>query len=257
MKWKIHYDLWDKDEYNNTISLVINQIAAEFEKLVPAGPPLGYKQLHLVNDLYYDHRLYKPLVPEKYKIGLHTQFDTFEKATYQFAHEMCHIYCDPRVISWFTEIICHIASFYFLDLIGEMWEENAPDKKYEDHYDDFGKFRNKKLREVVEKIDLVQHQVTNDWIKEEVKNISRSKESRNPIIYNIIALELVSQFKENHDPWAVLPFIGECHNPAPPEDEKDLSSVSDAEPDFKKLYNIVPSHLKPVVNDWKDTIWID
>lgn len=257
MNWKINYQLWEKDEYNKTIALVINQIASEFENLIPTAPPLGYKPVFLVHDMYYDHRIYKPLEQDKYKIGLQTEFDTFEKATYQFAHELCHIYCDPRVISWFTEIICHISSFYFLDLIGKLWEENAPDKKYEGYFENFGSLRNKKLREVVEKVDLVQNQVSNEWIKEEVRKIRKSKEYRNPIIYNIIALELVSQFKESNDPWAVIPFIGECHTPPPPDDVKDLTSIDEAAPDFEKLYNIVPSHLKPVVNSWKDTIWID
>ena len=256
MNWEIHYNLWDNNEHNKTIALVIDQIALEFERLIPTGPPLGYKPIYLVNDMYYEKRLYLPLETDKYKIGLQTEFDTFEKATYQFAHELCHIYCDPRSISWLSEIICHVASFYFLDLFGEKWEINAPDKKYEGYYEHFRNLKKDKLREIVEKVDLVQNQVSNTWIKEEVRKIRRSKDYRNPVIYNIIALELVPQFKESTDPWALLPFIGQCHISTPSEDVTDLSANRDVIPDFDKLYRIVPSHLKPVVNSWKDTIWI-
>lgn len=257
MSWEIHYDLWENDEDNKTIALVIEQILREFERLVPTGPPLGYKPIYLVNDLYYDHRLYLPLEKDKYKIGLQTECDTFEKATFQFAHELCHIYCDPRAISWLSEIICHTISFYFLDLLGEQWEENPPDKKYDGYSEHFNNLKNIKLREIVEKVDLVQIQVSNEWVKKEVRKIHDSKDYGNPIIYNIIALELVPQFKESTDSWAILPFIGQCHIPPPPEDTTDLTANKDVVPDFNKLYDVIPSHLKPVVNSWKDKIWID
>lgn len=130
-------------------------------------------------------------------------------------------------------------------------------KKYEGYYEHFGNLKNDKLREIVEKVDLVQNQVSNAWIKEEVRKIRSSRDYRNPVIYNIIALELVSQFKESTDPWALLPFIGQCHIPPPPEDVTDLSVNKDVLPDFNKLYGIIPSHLKPVANSLKDKFWAD
>lgn len=58
--WEIKYNIWEKKEYNESIALVIDQVADEIARLIPDGPALGFKPVILVNTLYYDHRLYWP-----------------------------------------------------------------------------------------------------------------------------------------------------------------------------------------------------
>jgi len=136
--WEIKYAIWEKKEYNESIALVIDQIADEFSRQIPEGPPLGFKPVVLINALYYDHRIYWPLHHDYYKIGLDVAHFTFCKAAYQISHELTHIYCDPRIVNWFIEIICHVTSFYFLDFLSEKWENQPHDSVYYKNSDVFG-----------------------------------------------------------------------------------------------------------------------
>ena len=70
MKWTIHYELMEDQAADERASLVIRDIVSEFERLIPQGPPLGYKPLHLINDRVGGPTLYWPLGKNYYKIGL-------------------------------------------------------------------------------------------------------------------------------------------------------------------------------------------
>ncbi len=253
--WEIKYTIWEKKEYNESIALVINQIADEFSRQIPEGPPLGFKPVVLVNALYYDHRIYWPLHHDYYKIGMDVGHITFGKTTYQFSHELTHIYCDPRVVNWFIEIICHVASFYFLDFLSEKWENQPHDSVYYKNSDVFNNFKNEILREAVDKVDLVQFQVSGDWLKTEIKKVHNERTFGNRIIYNIITMEILPLFKEFKEGWQILPYIGGSSVPPPPENPEDLTTNREVLPDFEKLYQIVPEHLKPFVKKLLEKIW--
>lgn len=253
--WEIKYTIWGKKEYNESIALVIDQIADEISMLIPGGPPLGFKPVILVNALYYDHRLYWPLNQEYYKIGLDVGHITFGKTTYQFTHELAHIYCDPRVVNWFIEIICHVASFYFLDFLSEKWENQPHDSDYYKNFDVFNNFKNEVLREAVDKVDLYQFQVSGDWLKKELRKIHNERTLGNRIIYNIISMEILPLFKEFKEGWQILPYIGSSSVPLPPENPENLTTNREVLPDFDKLYQIIPEHLKPFVKKLLEKIW--
>lgn len=256
MKWEIQCRIWKKKDFNKSISLIFDQITNEFYNLIPDGPPRGYKTIHLVNDLFYDHRIYWPLHQEYYKIGLNTGVKNYGKAAYQFTHELIHIYCDPRVINWFIEIMAHVASFYILDLFTEKWEEDPPKGLEPGSHDVVRCFKVDLMRECHHKIDLVQHQVSSEWIKKEVADIHQKPRLGNRIIYNIIALEILPVFVRNPELWTLLPYIGKSSDPAPPEDERDLRTTKKSLPDFNKLKKIVPANLSSSLEELLDRIWL-
>lgn len=180
---------------------------------------------------------------------------TFCKAAYQISHELTHIYCDPRVVNWFIEIICHVVSFYFLDLLCEKWENQPEDSIYYKNSDVFNNFKNEILREAVDKVDLYQFQVSGDWLKKEIRKINNERTLGNRIIYNIIVMEILPLFKEFKEGWQILPYIGGSSVPLPPENPEDLITNREVLPDFDKLYQIVPEHLKPFVKKLLEKIW--
>jgi hypothetical protein len=50
-KWTININVFENKEQNNKLMIVIQDIVEEFERLIPAGPPLGYKPIEIVNDV--------------------------------------------------------------------------------------------------------------------------------------------------------------------------------------------------------------
>ena len=255
MKWNITYKIWDRRSYNESIALIIDQVAKEFTNLIHAELPLKCHTIVVVNDLYWDHRIYWPLNHDYYKIGLNTGESTFCMAAYQFAHEMAHIYCDPRTINWLIEVIAHMTSFYMLDLFAVKWEEKPPEKVEERAFENFRECKLGFMREAFQKVDLVQNQVSGNWIKKETRKLQETSRLGNRVLYNIIALDLLPMFQENHDLWNILPLLGKCSLPPPPEDPNDLSTNNNTVPDFEKLKKQSPYHLKSEVEALIDKIW--
>ena len=50
-KWNIKCNVFATDEENLKMMTIINDIVEEFDNLIPLGPPLGFKNLELVNDI--------------------------------------------------------------------------------------------------------------------------------------------------------------------------------------------------------------
>jgi hypothetical protein len=93
---------------------------------------------------------------------------------------------------------------------------------------------------------MVKYQISNEWVKYQVNKLI-GQESRNKGKMLLIAYELLSLFKEADENWLMLPYIGQCSDPAPPEDSNNLVTNRKAKPDFKKLLEAVPNETKPFV----------
>jgi len=243
------------DEFNESFSIVFNQIAEEFTRMIPEGPPLGYKPIVLVNDLLFEHRVYWPFNQDHYTIGLHIVEKNYGEAAYQFTHELTHLYCDPRITNWVIKTVAHTASLYILDVLTDMWEENLPDGIEEDIREVFRDYKVGLMREAVHKIDLRQHQLSNKWIKKEVKKIHENPKSGNRIIYNVIAMEILPIFTEDPALWGIIPHLCKSSFSCQPEDLEDLNSIKEVIFDFSKLSELCPAHLEPSIDKIVNQIW--
>lgn len=79
-------------------------------------PPLGIKPIELIYDT--KHGPWTQL-QNKYLIGINVSDKHPLQVIYQMAHELCHIFIDPRINGVFVEIICHKTAFDMLEDIGE------------------------------------------------------------------------------------------------------------------------------------------
>ena len=245
MKWKLNIDLWDSEEYNSNIKPVLTEIITKTEELIGGVPPCGYKPLWIVNDMYYGMRLYTPLNQDYYKLGLTVGHLTYGKVAYQFAHLLSYLYTDPRQVTWFSTAIAHMASFWFLDYFAEKWIDNYPGPTFEGVYEAFSALKAEKVKTAFQNVDIMLNLASNEWIREEIQKLSQSMEYAPPVIFDLIGLELEPIFKKGES-WQLLKYIGKGTR-KPVEDSKDLRTRPKAKPDFEKLYDIVPNHLKPVV----------
>lgn len=252
MNWKLKLDLWESEEYNKNIEPIIEQIGSKIDELVAAEPILGYKPLWIVNDIYYGMRIYTPLHEKKFKIGLTVGHLTYGKVAYQFSHLISHLYTDPRQVTWFSDAIAHMASFWFLDYFADEWIDNYPSKEYEGAYETFSELKTEKVKTAYKNIDIMLNLASNEWIQEEVKQLNSSKIYSPPFIYDHIGLELLPLFQDINS-WKLLPYIGKA-TCKPILDNSDFRIRPRAKQDFNKLESIVPEDLKPLVRKIREKL---
>jgi len=246
MNWIVHYDLMSDKQLNQQASLVIQDILEEFERMIPEGPPLGYKPIHLINDLKGGPTLYWPLAGDAYKIGLNIEAVFFNQVAFQFSQEVCRIYCDPRVNNWFIELMDHMVALYILEYLSEKWENDPPLPDLADYHENFTIYRSNLLGAAFSKIDMVKYQITNEWVKSQVKKLM-DKGSFNRGKLLIIAYELLGIFKKSDENWSLFPYVGKCSDPGPPKDIHNMVTNRFTEPDFTRLLKVVPPGVKPFV----------
>ncbi|MBS0011310.1 MAG: hypothetical protein KFF49_07860 [Bacteroidales bacterium] len=246
MNWEINLDLWDSESYNNNIAPVINELSAEFDRLVDAPPPLAYKPIRVVNDLYYGMRVYKPLADDHYKVGLTVGHLTYGKVAYQYAHVLSNIYTDPRQITWLANAMAHMASFRFLDYFSEKWIDDYPGPAYVGEYEAFSSLKSEKIKTAFENVDIMLNLASNEWIKEEVSKLDQSMDHAPAVLFDLIGLELQPLFREDYT-WKLFSYLGKGTK-TPLDDPRDLRCRPRAKPDFDNLRAAVPSDLKDLVD---------
>jgi len=246
MKWHVDYELGLNGDSDEKVSWVINDILEEFERLIPEGPPLGFKSIHLINDQDGGPTLYWPLGRDFYKIGLNISDVFYNQVAFQFSQEFCRIYCDPRINNWFIELIDHVAALYMLEYLAEKWEDNPPDPGLDDYYENFTDYRSNLLGTAFSKVDMVKYQISNEWVKNQVKKLIHN-ESYNRGKLLLIAYEILNLFKESDVNWRMLPYVGKCSIPAPSSDIHNMVTNRKTAPDFKRLLEEVPKEVSPFV----------
>jgi len=241
-KWIINSKVFSSVEQNDKVLIVLQEIVDEFCRLIPAGPPLGYKVIEVVNDTVSGPTFYRPLNREFYKIGLNVADVNYNQIAFQFTQELCRIYCDPRISSWFIEILCHIMALYALDFLGHKWEDSPPNKELEDYWYNFDSYKSNLLGAAFSKVDIVKYQVANEWVQYQVNKLKKNDNiNRGKIL--IIAYELLPMFKEHPESWQLLTYVGKSSIPSPPEDTNNLVSKRKTEPDFGKLIQFLPKKI--------------
>jgi len=246
MNWKIKLELWDSEEYNNNIAPIIYELTAEFDRLVDSSPPLGYKPIRVINDLYYGMRVYTPLVEDRYKVGLTVGHLTYGKVAYQYSHVLSTIYTDPRQITWLANAMAHMASFKFLDYFAEKWIDDYPGSEYEGEYEAFSSLKSEKVKTAFQNVDIMLNLASSEWIKGEVKKLDQSMDYAPAVLFDLIGLELEPLFKEDYA-WKIFTYIGKGTR-TPINDPADLRCRPRAKPDFDNLRSAVPSDLKDLVD---------
>ena len=255
MQCKIKTEVWEDTIRNTKLNQLLETISSEFCQLIPDGPVTGHKPIKVIFDDIAGPTLYWPLNNNEYRMGLNCKPGDYAKASFQFAHLLCHIYIDPRVNNWFIESVSSLAGYYFLERFSYDDDFNHYIDVSEGESLSFEDFYSKKIRYNYSDIDLVQHQHSSNWIKREVKKLQNVKNKSNLTLNNMIAFELLPYFRDDKENWKLLQFIGKSTSPSPPDDASDLSSNNQAIPDFNKFNAIVPEKLKPVANEMVGRIW--
>ena len=254
MNWTLKLDLWETDEYNRSIEPVVTDIALKMDQLIGHPPVLGYKPVLIIHDLYHGMRLYTPFEKDQYKMGLTVGHLTYGTVAYQFSNLLCSIYTDPRQVTWFSTILAHMASFWFLDYLAEKWVDNYPSPGYEGQYTTFSALKNERTRTAYQNVDIMLNLASDEWIKDEVERLSNGNGYNMPFLFDLLALEILPFFRDEKS-WKIMRYIGEATS-KPVRDKNDLRSRPRAKPDFELLYSIVPGDLKAQVDRLRKKLYV-
>jgi hypothetical protein len=252
-KWTISNKIFNNEEQNTKALIVLQDIVDEFCKLIPNGPPMGFKTIEIIEDKVSGPTFYWPLGRDTYKIGLNVSDVNYNQLAFQFAQELCRIYCDPRINSWFIELLCHITALYTLDFLGQKWEINPPNEELKDYWYNFDSYKSNLLGAAFSKVDMVKYQVANEWLQYQVNKLKKNdKVNRGKLL--IIAYELLPLFKKMPESWQMLPEVGRSSVPPPPEDPTSLITNRNTEPGFDKLLDYIPDNVKSFISQFYDKI---
>jgi len=241
-KWNIHSTIFDDKEQNERVLIVIHEILTEIHKLIPDGPPLGFREIKLLNDPVAGPTMYWPKEGSAYKIALNISDVNHNQIAFQFSQELCRIYCSPKITNWFVQLLSHILALYMLDFLGTKWEKNPPSVDLTNYWYNFDSYKSNLLGAAFSKVDMVRYQVANEWVEQQIEKIRREgKINRGKIL--IVAYELLPFFKENPELWNMLPIVEKCTQ----TDALESSTDRFSEPDFDKLLQCLPENLSPVV----------
>ncbi|MCF8219189.1 MAG: hypothetical protein K9I29_06045 [Bacteroidales bacterium] len=203
------------DNVNNDnpfIHVVLSEVSNKFRNLIPAGPPLGQKEV----------RVYSGRKPQTnsdtshghYRIYLTPSGSNYRKFVFQFAHELMHIYIDPRITNWFIESICEMSSLYFLEYLGQKWKGNPPYPNWKSYAREFNNYKTLAIREtkdhykgsfnsdILYLYDPIISQVN---FQEEIEPNDRNRN-------RVIACKLIQIFRHNETAWHLIPLIGQSNN---------------------------------------------
>jgi hypothetical protein len=225
----------------NDIKAVCVDISEHYKTLIPDGPPLGYKQLSIIYNPSMPMTFVNGL-PTNYSIGLSENGRLYNQIAYQFAHELTHIYCDPRVTNWFIESVCEMASLYFLEYLANKWKTSPPYPMWQDYASKFSDYGENRIQEVLSSFKIAN---ASD-IDYQFKNITATiSEPYNRNANTIIAIKLIDIFKNNINAWKILPLLGQCTDKILSDGCFHENSILD----FGKLVSFVSAGERKIAED--------
>ena len=161
-------------------------------------------------------RTYFGGAPDEYKVGL-TVTDTFwDKFTYQFAHEFCHIMERHDTISdnnpnlWFQESLCMLASIWVLKQMSDTWEYRPPYPNWINYRHQLSKYADAN----VERPGVQFSGKAEEWLKK-WEQLLRD-DYRNPFTHHLTVLQLSYKFlpifTDNPEAWNAVRQMPASHS---------------------------------------------
>ena len=232
---------------------VLRSVIESFRQIMPQAPPLGFRPIHI----YY--RSSCPIINSTadvncYCIGLASVNRHYFQMAYQFAHEFCHIYADPRITNWFIESICEMMSQHTLRHLSEKWATNPPVPHWKPDAPKFREYLHSQLKEVHQRtigINVIDvgKQSLSGWLSKNISDLTQKPNNRDR---NTIIAEIIKPiFESARASWKIIPFLGKASSPYP---ETLTELRENSEFSFDKLQEIVPENAKGIVQQMRDIL---
>ena len=172
------------------LEALLLDVVRQFQRLIPAGPALGYKPLEISHNPFGRPLCAVGRLPDRYRILLFAGTGPFRddysnrdlcRLAFQLAHEMGHLYADPRNNNDFIENICWASSLFTLEDMAKRWPQHAPFPNWQSFAPNFKKYQERQS--------------------------SRAKESLGDHRFNEIS-KLTDYFLRRPRAWRTIAFLG-------------------------------------------------
>lgn len=238
MNWTIdnqsHLDVDIADYIENIFTLIANHM---YDKL--GIPPLGLKPISLKYDCTDGPIVYWPLQHDKYEIGICVEGIFPHQIIFQMAHELCHIYIDPRMNGVFTEIVCHKTAFDVLEDIGAPLTQDG--QQAVDRY-----FEDTKVK-AEQKKSLSLNSINLEWIKQTISSLEHTNTLFDREINNLISLKL-KEFIDPIDKYGLIKHIKHSVDNPPNSDINDLTTTPITKVSLALLIETIEKENKELAN---------
>ena len=187
---------------------------------------MGIKPIHLNFDCQNGPILYHPLKPDKYEIGLCINGKFPFQIIYQSAHELCHIFIDPRMNGVFIEIICQKTAIDILEEIGGPL--TTAGQAAIDQY----------IVELKAKAELGKNLKLVDISPNSIFNRISDLEEINSLVdreYNNLIAFKFKEYIDDINKLGIIKHIKNSISPTPPNAKEDLTSQGSCKIVFERL----------------------
>jgi hypothetical protein len=211
----------DDPQLNADLSLVARSATQEFSTLFSAPPPAGTRPVTIC------YRAEGPMTDSikdttRYIVYLSVAYWDPARLVYQLAHELCHVFTDPRRHNWFVESCCAMASTVLLCRMAELWANSPPPVNR--------KMRPLNFRHYAQK-------VIRDARKAQKPTWRQGKDLNAEILRPL--------FDESSHNWNALRFLGQAST-CPPADLTDWNDRQRGF-SFERWLQAVPPYLNDIV----------
>ena len=243
---------------NSTLKKVLRTSLKKLTALFSGGPPAGEYPVQV----FHRPEEEGPITiidysasPVVYRVGVTVWDLTYNQFLYQFGHETCHIFADPRRSNWFVESCCAMMSQVILSRMYKVWHTQRflLDRVF--YAPKIKTYAEQRIQEACEEFFdrkcLPDQAELYQWLTT-VKDSLR----QHPCHWrrNIIIAEVLrSLFEESKAHWDALRFLGRATSyPPAPDNLTDVNTNSDLR--FDRWIDAVPRHLKNFVTRIHDKL---
>jgi hypothetical protein len=204
------------DQWRNGHGLLFQSVIDEFNLIYPMDPVAGQRKIYIQPSKDGVPRCDHTKNINFYYIFLSSPDGQYNKLSFQFAHELGHILCDPRRSNRMTECLCEMLSHIVLKRLTQKWKIQPPLEGWQNyafHFEEMLNFQTSLSRKQVglnssDGIKQLKNWLvtkTGFFIKNKTDDKSRKENS-------IVAELLLPIFEKNIQSFYILPYLGQSTN---------------------------------------------
>jgi hypothetical protein len=137
------------------------------------------------------------------RVLLNTGGNLWAQMAYQFAHEFCHLLCNPgdqKIQMWFQETLCEMASRFALSRMAETWKTSPPYPNWKDY--------SVSLREYLDNLQkndrLPEGKTLAQWYRDNAEALRANSTDRPR--NNVVAAELWKMLDAQPEHWEAVTY---------------------------------------------------
>lgn len=246
-------ELSDKNDANKAMTLVARSVLSVFNEILPVQLPAGTRRM-LVRYYHKEPRVDPTQDEHCYYIYVTTRDLEYNQFVFQLAHELGHIYADPRRSSWFVESCCEMFSIELLNRIQHIWSKSTSPKHWIDYAHHFRDYLRKHINNASQRLFGSSKLPDRDYLTTWLKN--KLKESNDPHdrLRNLITAEIMRPlFNENINNWKSIAYLGKASS-FPPSAWNEWDQNFSIQFESSKWLEVVPKEHKEFVSKIIDTL---